>query len=277
MSSQDSQGSRGVACSPNPLKRNRPLLFAHRGSSVLTPENTFPAFDLGLGYEADVLEIDVRISRDQHVMVFHDARLDRTTDGLGDVRGHGVLALKGLDAGYRFHDERGRYFRGQSIRIPTLDELYDAYPDVLVNIDIKDNWLPAARLLLETIEKAGAAERTVVASFHGKVLQYFRQIAPHIATSATFNEVLGLYLSRRKSPGVLRQHPVALQIPARHGRIALDTPRFIEKIHRRGRLVNYWTINDPAQMRRLLDAGADGIVTDRPDLALEVFRECGVK
>lgn len=277
MSDEEIARTTGVAQPPNPLKRHRPLLFAHRGSSVLLPENTFPAFEFGLDCEADVLEIDVRISRDNDVMVFHDARVDRTTDGLGQVRDHRVLALKRLDAGYRFSDERGAYFRGQSIRIPRLAELFDAYPDVVINIDIKDNWLPAARLLLEVIEKSDAVERTVVASFHGKVLQYFRQIAPHIPTSATFNEVLGLYLARRGRTPLKRQHPIALQIPPRHGRIALDKPGFIEKIHERGRLVNYWTINDPQHMRKLLNAGADGIVTDRPDLALAVFQELGFK
>ncbi|MDO6461257.1 glycerophosphodiester phosphodiesterase [Granulosicoccaceae sp. 1_MG-2023] len=277
MSDSTPQTPAGVSTPVNPLKRGRPLLFAHRGSSLMTPENTFTAFDFGLDHQADVLEIDVRITRDNELVVFHDARVDRTTDGLGEVRGHALKALKHFDAGYRFSDARGACFRGRKIRIPTLSELYEAYPDVVVNIDIKDNWLPAARLLADTIERAGAEQRSVVASFHSRVLQYFRQIAPQIPTSATFHEVLGLYLSRDPLRKPVREHPVAVQIPPRHARIALDRPRFIEKIHARGKLVNYWTINDPALMKRLLEAGADGIVTDRPDLALQVFRESGLK
>ncbi|MCB1754645.1 MAG: glycerophosphodiester phosphodiesterase [Gammaproteobacteria bacterium] len=262
----------------NPLNAGKPLLFAHRGSSLLAPENTFTAFDIGLQASSDVLEIDVRLSRDKEVIVIHDERVDRTTDGSGAVSEHTLVHLKRLDAGYRFEDERGRLFRGRQLELPTLLELYAAYPDVIVNIDIKDKRYLAARLVAKVIEKAGAERRTVVASFHGKVLRYFRQIAPHIATSATFKEVLDLYLqgyrlkNRQAAP-----MSVALQIPTRYGKLKLDTPRFIDTIHRSGQLANFWTVNDPQHMRMLLQHGADGIVTDRPDLAVEIFRELGFK
>lgn len=245
---------------------------------MLAPENTFTAFDVSLQASADVLEIDVRLSRDEQLIVIHDERVDRTTEGSGSVKDYTLQRLKNLDAGYRFEDERGKIFRGKKIELPTLLELYEAYPQVIVNIDIKDKRYLAARLVAKAIERAGAEKRTVVASFHGNVLRYFRQISPHIATSATFKEVLGLYL-----PGIHQkiaqshEKAIALQIPVRYGTLRLDTQRFIDSIHGNGQLANFWTVNDPAHMRLLLERGADGIVTDRPDLALEVFREFGFK
>lgn len=253
--------------------------MAHRGSSILTPENTFEAFDFGIETESDVLEIDIRISRDGEVVVIHDERVDRTTDGTGKVFDHNLLQLKKLDAAYRFkHPERGDDFRSNRIKLPTLFELYQAYPHILVHIDIKDNQLKAARLLSDVIEKSGAENRTVVGSFHGNILRYFRNIAPNIATSAIFSEVLSLY-ARNKLPTHLKtEHsPVALQIPSRYSIFKLDTEAFIHAIHKHGLLANYWTINDATQMRTILKKGANGIVTDRPDLALEVFRELGFK
>ncbi|HBR98011.1 MAG TPA: glycerophosphodiester phosphodiesterase [Gammaproteobacteria bacterium] len=262
----------------NPFSTQRPLLFAHRGSCQLAPENTFAAFDVGLQAQADVLEIDVRLSRDNTLMVIHDVRVDRTTEGVGAVRDHTVTSLKKLDAGYRFRDQQGARFRGQQVRLPTLLELYQAYPHTLVNIDIKDKHLPAARRLADTIEQADAQHRTTVASFHSKVLRYFRQIAPHIATAATFGEVAARYVGgTRLTPWASNANVVALQIPLRYGVLRLDGRSLINRIHRNGQSVHYWTVNTPDTMRALLQRGADGVVTDRPDLALQVFRELGFK
>lgn len=262
----------------NPLSTGKPLLFAHRGSSILAPENTFTAFDIAMKSSADVLEIDVRISRDDQVIVIHDALLDRTTNGIGTVINHNLVELKKLDAGYRFQHSSGELFSGRNIRLPTLAELYEAYPDTTVNIDIKDKLLHAARLLANTIERSGAEHRTVVASFHGKVLKYFRKIAPHIATSATFSEVAELYFLKQNNARLHSDKPaIALQIPRHYGTLRLDSQRFIDKIHAGGRLANFWTVNDPDDIRLLLERGADGIVTDRPDLALPVFQSLGFK
>lgn len=263
----------------NPLDTGSPLLMAHRGSSILAPENTFEAFDFGVATESDVLEIDIRISRDNEVIVIHDERVDRTTDGAGKVFDHKLVNLKKLDAAYRFkHPKSGHTYRSNSIKLPTLLELFEAYPNILVHIDVKDKQLSAARLLVDVIEKAGAEHRTVVGSFHGHILRYFRNIAPSIATSAIFAEVLSLY-ALNKLPKNLKneQRPVALQIPSQYAIFKLDSEAFIKNIHKQGLLANYWTINDASHMREILKKGANGIVTDRPDLALEVFRELGFK
>ena len=263
----------------NPLATGAPLLMAHRGSSILAPENTFQAFDVGVDTQSDVLEIDIRISRDNEIIVIHDERVDRTTDGMGKVFDHTLIQLKKLDAAYRFqHSEYAERYRSTNIKLPTLLELFEAYPDITVHIDVKDKQPKAAKLLVDVIEKAGAEYRTVVGSFNSSVLRYFRTIAPSIATSAVFGEVLSLY-TRNKLPINLRteHHPIALQIPSQYAVIKLDTQAFIKRIQAHGLLANYWTINEPRHMRSLLRNGANGIVTDRPDLALAVFQELGFK
>lgn len=253
--------------------------MAHRGSSILAPENTFEAFNIGVDTESDVLEIDIRISRDNEVIVIHDERVDRTTDGVGKVFDHKLIQLKKLDAAFRFtHAEQNDAYRSKNIKLPTLLELYEAYPNIIVHIDVKDKQLSATRLLVDVIEKAGAEYRTVVGSFHGKILRYFRNIAPSIPTSAIFAEVLSLYALNKLPLNLKAEHrPVALQIPRQYAMFKLDTVSFINKIQAHGFLANYWTINDVRHMRTLLKNGANGIVTDRPDLALEVFRELGFK
>ncbi len=261
----------------NPLKTGKPLLFAHRGSRLLAPENTFAAFDLGLAARADVLEIDIRISRDDEIIVIHDQSVERTTNGRGLVSEHTLSRLKKFNAGHGFISTFGESFAHRKIRLPTLLELYEAYPNVIVNIDIKDTRRHAARLLAQAIEKANAEHRTVVASFHGNILRYFRLIAPNVATSATFSEVLGLYFSSQMTPAKTDSAQKVLQIPTHYKMIPLNHKRFIDCIHRGNGLVNYWTINDPISIRDLLKRGADGIITDRPDLALEIFQEFGFK
>lgn len=245
-------------------------VYAHRGSTILAPENTLRAFDLALEFGADVLETDVRLSRDGYVVVTHDARLERTTDGCGRVREHDLAALERLDAGHRFVTPDGRPARGEGVRLVTLAELLERYPGTAVNVDIKDAESAAADAVARVIARAGAARRVTVGSFHAATLARFRDAAPGVATAATRAEVARLYFGRLLPGDLSRWAPLAcrcLQIPPAWRGISLDTPAFIADSRARGIDVVYWTINDPAQMRTLIARGARGIVTDRPDLA----------
>ena len=247
----------------------RPRVYAHRGSTILAPENTARAFDLALGFGADVLETDVRLSRDGVVFVTHDARLERTTDGRGAVREHTARALARLDAGYRFRSPDGRPARGENVRLVTLEALLERYPDTLVNVDVKDADGAAAEAVARTIERAGANERVTVGSFHAPTLARFRAVAPGVATAATRGEVARLYFGRllptRGAPAPLAYR--WLQIPPVWRGIPLATPAFVAAARARGVGAVYWTINRPEEMRELARRGASGIVTDRPDLA----------
>ena len=128
----------------------RPLLFAHRGASIEAPENTLESFSVALDVGANVLELDVHLSQDEQVVVFHDETLDRTTNGSGEVREHSLAELKRLDAGFRFLGPQGeRTHRERGVQIPTLAEVFEAFPSAAFNIELKT---AEPRLVEETLK-----------------------------------------------------------------------------------------------------------------------------
>lgn len=285
------------------MANRTPRIYAHRGSTLLAPENTQLAFDRALSMGADVLETDVRLSADNQVIVTHDADVNRTTDGKGTVRSLPLSELKALDAGFRARSVSGETFSGQGVELLTLDELFELYPDTAVNIDIKDPFSEAAEAVSNCIQRHQRKNHTTVGSFHSDLLLHFRRTAPEVPTAAVRHEVARLYFNRLAIPpgginlaGLTRRslssdqsspsvdnksladnNFAALQIPVSYKLIPLATRRFIARAKASGFEICYWTINKPSQMRRLLLLGADGIVTDRPDLADQVFRELGLR
>ncbi|ASJ72421.1 putative glycerophosphoryl diester phosphodiesterase 1 [Granulosicoccus antarcticus IMCC3135] len=240
-------------------------VYAHRGSTVLAPENTEQAFELALGYGADVLEIDVRLSRDGQVVVTHDSRVERTCNGQGAVADQTLSELKRLDAAYNFTDLQGKHYRDQGVRLITLDELFERFPTSRINVDIKDNSARAAQAVADSIKQANSYARVNVGSFHAAALGHFRDRAPEVTTAATQSEVAKLYfLGRGKKHTLPFQF---LQIPVSYFGIPLATHSFIQAARSRGINVVYWTINTTEAMQLLLARGAHGIVTDRVDLA----------
>ena len=235
---------------------------------MLAPENTAPAFELALGHGADVLETDVRLSRDGVVMVVHDDRLDRTTDGRGRVRDHTAARIGALDAGARFVDLEGRPWRGRGARVESLDALFERHPDVAVNVDIKDAEDAAADAVAACIERRAGAAPVTVGSFHGRTLARFRERAPGVATAAGQAEVAALYFGRSLAPAPRYR---VLQIPTRWCGLPLATRAFVAHAAGRGVECVYWTVNDARAMRELARRGAAGLVTDRPDLAAGAF------
>ena len=135
------------------------MLVAHRGGSKLVPENTLVAFRAGVHeWCADMLEMDVRLTRDRHVVVFHDATLDRTTNGSGPVAEHTLEQIRDLDAAHGFEDLDGRHsFRGQGVTVPTLDEVLEACPDVWINVEVKE--ARVAGPLVDVIDRHAAHVR----------------------------------------------------------------------------------------------------------------------
>jgi glycerophosphoryl diester phosphodiesterase len=255
---------------PRTPVRHWPANFAHRGASEQAPENTIEAFRLAVEAGAGGLELDVRTTRDGEVVVIHDATVDRTTDGSGSVAGMTLDEIRRLDAGYRFSPDGGRTFpyRGKAARIPTLAEVYEQVPDTYVNADIKEARPRAEEEVLQVIQNAAAEGRTLVASTDHPVLRRFRRISKSsISTGASRREIAAFYLlSRLRLEALARCAYDALQVPVEHRGITLVTPRFLEAARSRGVRVDVWTINDPSEMRRLLDLGVDVTMTDRPDV-----------
>lgn len=258
--------------SSGPIATPAGVIYAHRGSTLLAPENTCLAYELALQHGADVLEIDVRLSADGQAMVFHDETLDRTTDGHGRVRDMLAADIQQLNAGHRFVDVNGKDWSDAGARIETLDALFTRFPNTAINIDIKDPIDKAADVVAACIKAAGRESDVNVGSFHAKTLERFRLQAPGVTTAATQEEVARLYFLQWLNPlkGCFSAAPLAyqyLQIPTRWRGIPLATAGFIREAHEQAIKVVYWTVNDPDIMHRLWRLGADGIVTDRPDLA----------
>lgn len=268
---------RGVTRS---LDGDWPVNFAHRGASARAPENTLEAFRLAAADGAGGLETDVHMTRDGHVVTIHDDTVDRTTDGSGLVRELTLAELKSLDVGYRFTLDGGATYpyRDKGARVPELGEVLQGFPDLAVNVDIKEEQPGVEEAVLRIIEGAGAEDRTLVVSEYTPVVGRFRRISGgRIRTGASRVESrLFYYLSGLRLEGFLRPAYDALQVPVRHGNRELVTPRFVEAAHGMGVRVDVWTIDEPAQMRRLLDLGVDVVMTNRPEVLAGVLKEFGL-
>jgi glycerophosphoryl diester phosphodiesterase len=248
-----------------------PIRFAHRGGRRLWPENTMLAFGRAideLGYH--YIELDVRLSADRVPVVFHDPTLDRTTDGGGPVAERTVAELRALDAAYRFAPEHEYPRRGTGAGIPTLDEVYRAWPELRINIDLK---VPGAEWAVAEVIRANDAEhRSLLGSFNERRISRFRRITGGtVATSAGPVRAVQMWVASRL--GMAPRGPVqAYQVTEQYTGLAVDR-RLVDAVHRSGAQLHVWTVNDGVDMRRLLDLGVDGIMTDRPDLLNEVLDE----
>ncbi len=258
---------------PPALLHERPIAMAHRGSMLLWPENTMTAFQEAVDLGCRYLETDLQISRDGVLVAFHDDKLDRTTDGAGPVSDHLWEDLQDLDAAYRFRPQGqdGDFpYRGRGVRIPSLEELMTSYPEVVVSLDLKRDGLEEP--LVELIGRLDLWDRVIVGSFKGGRLRRFRSLADRpVATSAGPGETLRFVTAAR-----LRRTPHlaadALQVPVKQW-ITVVSARTVETAKAAGMPLIVWTINDPDEMRRLLDLGVDGLITDRPDLLRRLLLE----
>ncbi|HWK89349.1 MAG TPA: glycerophosphodiester phosphodiesterase [Longimicrobium sp.] len=248
-----------------------PLLIAHRGGSALAPENTLVAFRRALHWwRADVLEIDVHPTRDGEAVVIHDGSVDRTTDGSGPVAGFSLDEIRGLDAGCRFTPDGGASFpyRGTGVRLSTLREVLEALPDARVNVEIKDG--RAQDAVKRAIDDLGAHHRVLVAAGDARNRRRLRGYPG--PTSAGAQQLYAFYalhlarLARFHRPSV-----DAHQMPERSGGRQVLNPRWIREAHALSLAVHVWTVDDEADMRRLLAWGVDGIITDRPDRLARVL------
>ncbi len=242
----------------------------------MAPENTRPAFEFARKHSADILELDVRLSRDRELMVIHDDTVDRTTNGTGKVADMSASAISALDAGYRFYfeGEQKTAFRGSGVVIDRLQELLSLYPDMHFNIDIKDNSALAVDALAKTLAQSSVQGRVVVASFHHRVLQYCRHSFPWIKTSASKVDVRQFYWSYLRGRHSVAALPTSLfQLPLRYFAISFTSPQFIDAVHEAGITIDYWTVNKPEIIAQLIEKGADGIVTDRPDIASAIVKQ----
>jgi glycerophosphoryl diester phosphodiesterase len=253
-----------------------PVNLAHRGASALAPENTMEAFRLAVEAGAGGLELDVHLTRDGHIVVIHDATVDRTTNGTGAVSEMTLDDLRGLDAGHNFSPDGGPTYpyRGRGVRVPRLGEVLREFPGVAVNIDIKVGSPGIEESVFGVLRETNASERVLVVSTSHAIVKRFRKVSGgHVSTGASKWEIGVFYiLSKLSLERLVRPAYDALQVPLRHRDIPLVTPRFLKAAHARDVRVDVWTINQAEEMRRLLDLGVDVIMTDRPGMLAEVLQ-----
>lgn len=260
---------------------DRPLVIAHQGGDGVWPGDTMYAFEQAFSIGVDVLEMDAHITKDGRIVLMHDEEVDRTTDGTGLIEDLTLEEIKQLDAAYGWSIDEGVTFpfRGQGIQVPALDELFEAFPQMRYVIEIKLTRNPIDNPLCDLVRRYSMQDKVLVASFHDEAMQSFRAACPEVATSASRGEVTAfVLLGKVFLSGLIVPDYEAIQPPydpEDSMNIPIMTERFIREAHAKNIAVEPWTVNDPELMRLYIEWGVDGIITDRPDLMLEVLDEMG--
>ncbi|WP_438855990.1 glycerophosphodiester phosphodiesterase family protein [Agromyces sp. M3QZ16-3] len=239
-----------------------PRVLAHRGLALTVPENTLAAFEAAVRAGAQYLETDIHPSAEGAAVLAHDPTLRRVAGRADAVSELTLEELRAVDLG-------GGHGFG------TLDELLHAFPEARLNIDVKTD--AAVAPTIEAVRRAAAADRVLLTAFADARRRRLAAAVPGSVTSAGRTSVLrAVAASRTRSAGAMRRAVAgarALQIPERVGRLRILSPALLETAHSAGLEVHVWTVNDEAEMRRLLALGVDGLVTDRVDLALRIVSE----
>ena len=239
----------------------RPTIFAHRGASAHAPENTLAAFELALAQGADGIELDAKLSADGHVVIIHDATVDRTTDRQGRVKDMSLAELRSLDAGGFFAEQ----YRGE--KVPTLEEVFEALGKrMFVNVELTNYNTPGDYLVESVctlVKKCGLQKQVLFSSFFASNLSKARGLLPEVPRGLlAFNGLLGAWA---RSFGFAFGRYQAL-----HPNLKDVTPQQVQRVHRLKRRVHVWTVNTAEDMRRLFNWDVDAIFTDDPQLAVQV-------
>lgn len=243
-----------------------PLVIAHRGGSLLAPENSWEALEqcdqLGFSY----VETDAHLTADGEVVLIHDPFLDRVSDASGFVANH------------TWSDLRDVRITDSSRGLVLLREALDVFPNMTFNIDAKSE--SVAIPLVDVVRRANALDRVCFASFDARRLKRMRTHEPRVYTSLGQGEIVSLVLASQltATPTALRvpgpaDNIAAVQVPLIHKRIPVVTRRFVATSHAHGLPVHVWTLNERDEMVDALNLGVDGIISDDPVLAREVIAD----
>jgi glycerophosphoryl diester phosphodiesterase len=258
------------------LARPRPWLVAHRGGARLRPENTLPAFEHAARLGADAFELDVRLTADGAVLVFHDGETSRLTGVPGTIEARTQAEARALDAGFAFTPDGGRTFpwRGRGVSAPALCELLERFPGTRMNIEAKSADPRLAEALVQVVREAGAVDRVCLGSQHDEQGERIRSLVPEACHFLPENAAACHVMAARVegATGCPGGWYVA-DLPHRMegSDIVVVDRRTVEYLHGRGMAVFVWTVDAEGDMRELLEAGVDGVMTDRPDLLSRVL------
>jgi glycerophosphoryl diester phosphodiesterase len=256
------------------LARRKPYLTAHRGGALLAPENTLVAFEQAARLGADVFELDVRLTRDGEVVVFHDDDTGRITGAPGTVEERTLEELRRLDAGWSFVDAQGeRPWRGRGVTIPTLREVVERHPRVLVNVEAKHTAPALAEALARVVLETGRPGDFCVGSFDDGQSERLRALLPGACHFLPENAATCHVMAARSGEGAHgcpEGYDVA-DLPLRTGGFTVVDATTVAYFHARGMQVHVWTVDDEGDMRALVALGVDGVMSDRPDLLARVL------
>jgi glycerophosphoryl diester phosphodiesterase len=242
------------------------LLYAHRGANAELPDNTLPAFRRAIERGATALETDAHMTADGHVVLSHDPSGLRMANVAREIRDCSLDEVQSWDVGWGFVDPatRTRPFLGEGFRIPLLEDLLREVPSVPINVDVKQREPDMVGAVMSILERTGNESRVRLASFSTRTLRRIRAAGYPGPTGLSQNEVAAIYFTPRAALGAFRDKRLAAQVPLRVWRFRFDDRAFIDKCHALGIRVDFWTVDDPNEARRLYALGADGVMTDDP-------------
>ena len=247
-------------------ERTTPIIFAHRGAKNYAPENTLSAFNLAIDMGADGIELDTQLTVDGHVVVYHDKVADRTTDGHGKIAELKLAQLKEFDAGSHFSEK----FRGE--KIPTLDETFETIGKrAYINVELKNFSTPFDHLVekvCDAVRRHAMQKNVIFSSFLPWDLKKAAQVLPEVPRGLL--TIKGRWGVWGRSFGFSFGNYNAL-----HPYFGDVTAQEVARVHKLKRKINVWTVNEEADLRRMINWGVDGIITDNPALAVRVLRGVG--
>jgi glycerophosphoryl diester phosphodiesterase len=280
----------------NPWLARRVLAYAHQGGAKEGPSSTLHALREAVAGGADALELDVHRTSDGHLVVCHDATVDRTTNAVGPIASMTLSEVAALDNAHWWvpgsvvdheAEEAAYVFRGRApgdraFGIPTLTDVLREFPTIALNLDIKQTApeaVPYEAELAALLVEHGRTDDVIVASFHDSALDVFGALDSGVSTSCGPRAVAELAVALANGdavPAEVLKH-VAVQVPPRFGGHDVVTIESVETLHDAGVAVHVWTIDDEEEMERLVGLGVDGIMTDRPSALVAVLGSLGVR
>jgi glycerophosphoryl diester phosphodiesterase len=252
-----------------------PAVIGHRGCAGEVPENTLASFQRGLEAGASILESDVHLTRDGVSVLIHDDDVARVTEASGRVAELTLAEIQKLDAGHRFSPDAGAShpFRGRGLRIPTLREAFETFPEARFNLELKQDLPGLVEDVVSLVGGLGRAERTLLTAERAPLMARIHSLLDarvvRAARGASAEDVLG-FVRCALDGSVPDPGPMALQVPAEFRGRPLVTEPLVRHAHTHGIALHVWTVNQPDEMTRLLDLGVDGLVTDFPARMCEV-------
>jgi glycerophosphoryl diester phosphodiesterase len=281
----------------NRWRERRVLAYAHRGGAKEGPSATLYAMRRALEAGADALELDVHATADGQVVCCHDATVDATTDGTGAIAELSLAEVQALDAAYWFvpggedgtgpdaalpddaYPLRGLASHDHTLRIPSLEEVLAAFPGTLLNLDIKQSApvvAPYEDKVARALSAFGRRGDVIVTSFNDTSIRTFSELAPDVPTAAGAFATAAFWRAVQSGEPPPHTDHVALQVPTETFGVTVVDRRFVAAAHAADLAVHVWTIDEAAEMRRLVELGVDGIMSDRPTLLVSTLAELGV-